>query len=295
MGGKWSKEAKIINSLRSKQRKDSPHFGNFELPNKSGDHHRSYKRDTPTQNIDLVNKKYVDDEIAAAGGVDWTADQSPSVIHANNYVDNDTTYVSSDFTHDDLVSGTIADHDTTATGAELNSLTDNSVANTLHRHSELVASDGSPDPVVSSDAAGIIELAHQSGFKAYMGSDQDITQNTVTTVQFDTEEDDIQSEFNTGTYTFTASNAGKYQVSVSIYYLENLVDGKVADVRVLKNGALYAYYSFQAPGVMNPALGLSLRMPLAANDYISIQVNHTHTEARKLYGIYSHFSAGKIA
>jgi len=34
--------------------------------------------------------------------LDWTADQSPAVINAANYVDNDTTYVSSDFTHDDL-------------------------------------------------------------------------------------------------------------------------------------------------------------------------------------------------
>jgi hypothetical protein len=49
---------------------------------------------------------------------------------------------------------TIVALDTTATGANLTSLTDNSVADTLHRHSELVASDGSPDPVVSVDAAG---------------------------------------------------------------------------------------------------------------------------------------------
>jgi len=49
---------------------------------------------------------------------------------------------------------TIASHDTSATGAELDSLTDNSVANALHRHSELVASDGTPDPALSVDADG---------------------------------------------------------------------------------------------------------------------------------------------
>ncbi|KKM66170.1 hypothetical protein LCGC14_1483830, partial [marine sediment metagenome] len=49
----------------------------------------------------------------------------------------------------------IASHsDTTGTGAELNSLTDNSIVNALHRHSELVASDGSPDPAIYADAAG---------------------------------------------------------------------------------------------------------------------------------------------
>jgi len=51
----------------------------------------------------------------------------------------------------------VASHsDTTATGAELETLTDNSIANTLHRHSELVASDGSPDPALSVDADGKI-------------------------------------------------------------------------------------------------------------------------------------------
>ena len=51
----------------------------------------------------------------------------------------------------------VASHsDTTATGAELETLTDNSIADALHRHSELVASDGSPDPAVAVDEIGRI-------------------------------------------------------------------------------------------------------------------------------------------
>ncbi len=46
--------------------------------------------------------------------------------------------------------------DTTGTGAELDTLTDNSMADTLHRHSELSASDGTPDAVVSVDSDGIL-------------------------------------------------------------------------------------------------------------------------------------------
>ncbi len=49
---------------------------------------------------------------------------------------------------------TIVSHDTTATGANLNTLTDDSMADALHRHSELSASDGSPDKIVYVDAAG---------------------------------------------------------------------------------------------------------------------------------------------
>ena len=60
--------------------------------------------------------------------------------------------------HANLANLTIAAHDTTATGANLTSLTDNSIVNTLHRHSELVASDGSPDPALSVDATGQIGI-----------------------------------------------------------------------------------------------------------------------------------------
>jgi len=59
---------------------------------------------------------------------------------------------------------TIASHsDTTATGAQLNTLTNNSMANSLHRHSELVASDGSPDPVISVNADGTQVTVGQAG------------------------------------------------------------------------------------------------------------------------------------
>ena len=53
----------------------------------------------PVNDNDIANKKYVDDNV---GGVDWTADQSPLAIHTANYVDNDTTYISSDFDHNSL-------------------------------------------------------------------------------------------------------------------------------------------------------------------------------------------------
>jgi len=49
----------------------------------------------------------------------------------------------------------VASHsDTTGTGAELNTLTDDSMADALHRHSELSASDGTPNPAVHCDANG---------------------------------------------------------------------------------------------------------------------------------------------
>ena len=44
------------------------------------------------------------------------------------------------------------------TQTEFDTLTDNSIADTLHRHSELVASDGSPDPALSVDAVGNVGI-----------------------------------------------------------------------------------------------------------------------------------------
>ena len=53
---------------------------------------------------------------------------------------------------------TISIPDTNVTGAELETLTDNSMADTLHRHSELSASDGDPDACVSVGADGAVTL-----------------------------------------------------------------------------------------------------------------------------------------
>ena len=56
----------------------------------------------------------------------------------------------------------ILSHDTDTTGTELTSLADNSIADTLHRHSELVASDGSPDPALIVDATGQVGIGNNA-------------------------------------------------------------------------------------------------------------------------------------
>ncbi len=55
---------------------------------------------------------------------------------------------------------TIVSHDTTGTGANVTTLTDNSMADALHRHSELSASDGSPDQALTVDANGRVNIAY---------------------------------------------------------------------------------------------------------------------------------------
>ena len=74
--------------------------------------------------------------------------------------DLNTTHRTSDGSDHSLShaeSHSVASHnDTTATGAELEALTNDSMVDTLHRHSELSANDGSPDAVVSVDSDGIL-------------------------------------------------------------------------------------------------------------------------------------------
>ena len=106
----------------------------LELPNLS-------KGKAPESDKDLANKKYVDDSFPVTHAS--TTGQTANDHHAQSH--------------------NVASHsDTSATGAELNTLTDNSVANTLHRHSELVASDGAPDPVLSVDAIGQVGIGTTS-------------------------------------------------------------------------------------------------------------------------------------
>lgn len=85
-----------------------------------------------------------------------------------------THNLTTDISHDSIAdvsaddhhaqSHTIVSHDTSATGAELDTLTDNSMADTLHRHSELSASDGTPDQALRLDATGKVFIGTNSFF-----------------------------------------------------------------------------------------------------------------------------------
>ena len=87
------------------------------------------------------NKTYADSLYAILGyGDDWNKSYA------------DTLYA--------ILSHTIVSHDTDTTGAELTSLADNSMVDTLHRHSELSASDGTPDRALVVDAAGKVSLSN---------------------------------------------------------------------------------------------------------------------------------------
>ncbi|KKL17697.1 hypothetical protein LCGC14_2482960, partial [marine sediment metagenome] len=73
-------------------------------------------------------------------------------------------------THDNLIAGTIVGHDTTATGANLTSLTDDSMVDTLHRHSELSASDGAPNQSLILTAVGYVCIGALTAYPDIFGT-----------------------------------------------------------------------------------------------------------------------------
>lgn len=77
-------------------------------------------------------------------------------------------------------SHTVASHsDTTATGVELETLTNDSMADTLHRHSELSASDGTPNTAVSVDADGNVTMSYNATVSGALGVTGATTLSTI--------------------------------------------------------------------------------------------------------------------
>lgn len=59
-----SKEKRVISKLRRMENKAAPSGvlpGNLDIPNHSGDHRAGKQYKTPSDDYDIVNKKYVDD------------------------------------------------------------------------------------------------------------------------------------------------------------------------------------------------------------------------------------------
>ncbi len=122
----------------------------------------NYKYSSGT--ADVENSPYlIKPDTGAASGYAWILqnkiaglDTSTTVADADKIeVLKDSTGLSVNMARSDFMEHNIAYHDdTTATGDELNTLTNGSMGDALHDHSGLSASDGTPGDVVSVDEGG---------------------------------------------------------------------------------------------------------------------------------------------
>ena len=132
-------------------------------------------------------------------------------------------------------------------------------------------------------------------FSAYMGSNQSVTQATATKCTFNTEAFDTNSNYDTGTYRFTPTVAGYYQVNAQVYWLDALADQKQTWIAIYKNGSNFTYGSIQnASGNDNLSPTISNLVYLnGSSDYIEIYARQGDTASKNLYGSsgYSWFTA----
>ena len=106
-------------------------------------------------------------------------------------------------------------------------------------------------------------------FSAYMSASQTVTSTTWTKANFNAEEFDTNSCYNSATYEFTPTVAGYYQVN--IHFTFGGTAPTEAGIALYKNGAPYKYLALLGPGFNNG--GISQNSCLVylngSTDYIS--------------------------
>ncbi|RLB06414.1 MAG: hypothetical protein DRG83_00090 [Deltaproteobacteria bacterium] len=117
--------------------------------------------------------------------------------------------------------------------------------------------------------SGIVKFPRQSACKAYLSASQTIASATWTKVQLDTTEYDVQGEFDTANYRFTATEAGKYLVIGQIR-IQSMTGQKPMGVRISKNGGSQAEFICYTGYTGHSSVAISTVVDLAAGDYIEL-------------------------
>jgi hypothetical protein len=110
-----------------------------------------------------------------------------------------------------------------------------------------------------------------SGCRVYLSSGQSIPDSSETQIQFDSEDWDLNSEFDTSTYKFKAKQAGKYQVNLQVSLDDNSGDGYIA---IRKNGENVVYHKFEQSAFTSSGICFNVSdiIDLALNDTLEARV-----------------------
>jgi hypothetical protein len=119
-------------------------------------------------------------------------------------------------------------------------------------------------------STGIVDFDKQSRCKVYLGSDQTISNDSWTKVEFDTEVYDNQSEFDpTTNYRFTAKKAGYYLVTaqISFWTANNAISYLIG---IHKNGGNVAYKRLCPGATELQTFNITDILYLDVNNYVEI-------------------------
>lgn len=133
------------------------------------------------------------------------------------------------------------------------------------------------------DDVGILSLVKQSAAKAHMSANQGIPQSQgMTLCTLNVEDYDVQGEFNTSTYRFTASKAGRYlAVGIVCYYYGGTTTGHHHEGVIRKNnvntimGAADSSVNGQSQFIH--MIGI---VDLAVNDYLTLHTKHDYSSTK---------------
>ena len=120
-----------------------------------------------------------------------------------------------------------------------------------------------------------------SGCRVYRSAVQSIPDSAFTKVEFNAEDYDNQSEFDsTVEHEFTAKIAGVYMVASTVT-LDDLADAKTMLIALFVNDSVYAYGTSYALGSITDAKStIAMPVKLAVGDIVDIRVFHNNGSAR---------------
>ena len=130
-------------------------------------------------------------------------------------------------------------------------------------------------------------------FSAHLSANQNIPSATFTKIAFNAELFDTNSDYNTGTYRFTPTVAGYYQIN-AISILSTVLN--TAIITLYKNGAALARGTQQTNNSLQTTRGMPISYLAYANgssDYFEIYAYHTTGTTEEILGTsrFSYFQA----
>jgi hypothetical protein len=114
-----------------------------------------------------------------------------------------------------------------------------------------------------------IAVGFTSRARAYMSGNQTIGDSAWTKVKLDTESYDGDSEFNTGTYRFTATTTGYYQVNATLKWESPAATVQYA-IAIYKDNAVYSQNNAVSVNTAVFSQSISDVVYLAAGSYVEL-------------------------